>query len=121
MMAWLHYLAGVSVSLIGIVSVFVLVCRLNPMHARTHRESVLTMNQALGVACIMAAADAVQGRVTMGGAAVVVGTAAWLWVSYATWYAGPPDWTLRPTESPTWASRWARAAWRQLSARRSGQ
>lgn len=77
-------LAGAAVGLYGML------CRLNTLHYRAHRPSIVLMHVALAGACVMAGAHALAGETDPGDVAIVVAAMGWLRASYRTWKDGVP-------------------------------
>ncbi len=86
----------VVVEILALAGLAGIVCRLDQLSWRTHQAAVVAMHIGLGLGCLWALLEAVEGAVNLGGVGVVVATVCWLWTSLPTWAVGPPEHTQMP-------------------------
>lgn len=84
----------IVVEVLALVGLAGIVCRLDALSWKTHQLAVVAMHVGMGVGCLWAILEAVEGVVTLGGAGAVVTTLCWLWTSFTTWAKGPPTHTM---------------------------
>lgn len=84
----------IVVEVLALVGLAGIVCRLDALTWKTHQLAVVAMHVGMGVGCLWAILEAVEGVVTLGGAGAVITTLCWLWTSFPTWAKGPPTHTM---------------------------
>lgn len=75
-----------------------LICRLNTLHWRDNKPSVIVLHVGLAFAVIWALHDALVQSVTPGSIGSVVAAICWLVISLPTWGTNPPAHAFKHTE-----------------------
>lgn len=84
----------IVVEVLALVGVAGIICRLDPLTWKRHQPVVVAMHVGMGLGCLWALFEAIDGAVTPGSVGAVVTTLCWLWTSFPTWAKGPPAHTV---------------------------
>jgi hypothetical protein len=71
------------------------VCRLDALHWRQHRISVVLIHLLQACSCAWVITQAAQGLATWEHASITATALGWLWVTFWSWRNGPPAHALR--------------------------
>lgn len=72
-------------------TMFAFVCRLSMLSFRTHAPLIIIMHVCLAISVAFSGYQAWLGIANLGDVATVLGSLAWIIVSYETWKGGVPD------------------------------
>ncbi|MCA3173494.1 MAG: hypothetical protein ING25_10640 [Burkholderiales bacterium] len=74
-----------------------LICRLNALHWRDNKPSVIVLHIGLSFSVVWALHDALLQSITPGSIGAVVAALCWLMISWPTWAKKPPHHAFKQT------------------------
>lgn len=90
----------------AIPTVYTFICRLKQLGPKVHKWRIIAMQAAFAIATLWAGWAGFNGWATPGDAATIIGSVAWLGLSYKSWSKGVPRYfesNPDPLEPITWS------------------